>query len=73
MLFCAFGPYWREKFRAIIYANHSRIAMVFRNPTEYNYHFRSWQIQIDFNRQSLIVKVTTTLNVWKRRAQTSSD
>lgn len=57
MFFCALRPCWIKKILAIIHANHSWIDMVFRNPTEYRYHLWSWQIQIVFNRQRLIVKV----------------
>ncbi len=34
-----------------------RIATVCRDPVEYTDHSLSWQIQIDFNRQCLTVKI----------------
>ena len=70
MFFCALRPCWIKKILAIIHANHSWIDMVFRNPTEYRYHLWSWQIQIVFNRQRLIVKV---INDIERSEKTSTE
>lgn len=49
--FCPSSQHQRDKFRTIVTALHDR------DPVGYTNHPPSWQIQIDFRRQRLMVKV----------------
>lgn len=68
MFLCPFSQCQRDKFRAVIYMKHGRIAMVFRHPVGYTDYSLSWQIQIDFNRQRLTVKVINDIERVKTTA-----
>lgn len=59
-----------NKFRAVIHTKHGRIATVCRDPVEYTNHSLRWQIQIDFNRLRLTVKV---VNYIERTKTTAAD
>lgn len=70
MFLCPFSQCQRDKFRTIIHAQHDRIPAICRDPVEYTDHLLSWQIQIDFNRQRLTVKV---INGIERAKTTATD
>jgi len=70
MFLCPFSQCQGDKFRAVIHTKHGRIATVCRYPVEYTDHALSWQIQLDFNRQRLAVKV---INDIERAKTTATD
>lgn len=61
MLLCSFSQCQGDKLRAIIHAQHDRIAAICLDPVEYTNHSQSRLFQFDFCRQCFTVKVINNI------------